>query len=194
MAMFKGFKPQGLQKIASKMGYAGRMEEFDSYLEQNPEKQREMITYSAKAQEMARGGVVRKFAEGGNTGTPLNEQLLVGAPVLPPTENPIYGGPALLPKKKTPAYTPIDQSYVPTLGTGEGQVDAYGDVATTTYDEDGNAIEGTRPAGITDTTTALSQTGAIPVGAVTQPQLTPEMKNQIIDSSKKNLFLLKIGL
>jgi len=67
MAMFKGFKPQGLQKIASKMGYAGRMEEFDNYLEQNPEKQREMITYSAKAQEMARGGVVRKMAVGGVT-------------------------------------------------------------------------------------------------------------------------------
>ena len=37
MAMFKGFKPQGLQKIASRMGYAGRMEEFDRYLEQNPD-------------------------------------------------------------------------------------------------------------------------------------------------------------
>ena len=56
--MFKGFKPQGLQKIASRMGYAGRMEEFDNYLEQNPEKQREMITYQAKAQEMANGGYV----------------------------------------------------------------------------------------------------------------------------------------
>ena len=187
MAMFKGFKPQGLQKIASKMGYAGRMEEFDSYLEQNPEKQREMITYSAKAQEMARGGVVRKFAEGGNTGTPLNEQLLVGAPVLPPTENPIYGGPALLPKKKTPAYTPIDQSYVPTLGTGEGQVDAYGDVATTTYDEDGNAIEGTRPASVVDITGKLAQTGAIPVGAVTQPQLTPQTEEQFIDPTTGKL-------
>jgi len=60
MAMFKGFKPQGMQKIASKMGYAGRMEEFDSYLQQNPDKQREMITYQGKAQEMARGGSVRK--------------------------------------------------------------------------------------------------------------------------------------
>ena len=57
--MFKGFKPQGLQKIASRMGYAGRMEEFDNYLEQNPEKQREMITYQAKAQEMANGGLLK---------------------------------------------------------------------------------------------------------------------------------------
>jgi len=74
MAMFKGFKPQGLQKIASKMGYAGRMEEFDRYLEDNPEKQREMIVFQSKAQDMARGGVVRRFAEGGNTGTPATEQ------------------------------------------------------------------------------------------------------------------------
>ena len=67
MAMFKGFKPQGMQKIASRMGYAGRMEEFDSYLQQNPDKQREMITYQEKAQEMARGGAVRKMQTGGAT-------------------------------------------------------------------------------------------------------------------------------
>ena len=65
MAMFKGFKPQGMQKIASRMGYAGRMEEFDSYLQQNPDKQREMLVFQEKAQQMAKGGVVRKFAEGG---------------------------------------------------------------------------------------------------------------------------------
>ena len=65
MAMFTGFKPQGLQKIASKMGYAGRMEEFDQYLQQNPDKQREMIVYQGKAQEMARGGSVVRMAMGG---------------------------------------------------------------------------------------------------------------------------------
>jgi len=65
MAMFKGFKPQGLQKIATKMGYAGRMEEFDNYLQQNPEKQREMIVFQSKAQEMARGGSVVRMAVGG---------------------------------------------------------------------------------------------------------------------------------
>ena len=65
MAMFKGFKPQGMQKIASRMGYAGRMEEFDSYLQQNPDKQREMLVFQEKAQEMARGGMVKKMAVGG---------------------------------------------------------------------------------------------------------------------------------
>jgi len=77
MAMFKGFKPQGLQKIATKMGYAGRMEEFDRYLEDNPEKQREMIVFQSKAQEMARGGVVRKMAVGGATNPRVLPQAAV---------------------------------------------------------------------------------------------------------------------
>lgn len=59
MAAFKGFKPQGLQKIATRMGYAGSMEKFDDYLKQNPDKEREMIVYRSKAQEMAKGGVVK---------------------------------------------------------------------------------------------------------------------------------------
>ena len=36
--MFKGFKPQGLQKIANSMGYTGSLEGFNSYLQQNPDK------------------------------------------------------------------------------------------------------------------------------------------------------------
>ena len=63
--MFKGFKPQGMQKIATRMGYAGSMEKFDDYLKQNPDKEREMIVYRSKAQEMARGGSVVKMANGG---------------------------------------------------------------------------------------------------------------------------------
>ena len=65
MAVFKGFKPQGLQKIATKMGYAGSMDQFDNFIKENPDKEREMIVFKSKAQEMARGGVVRKMAVGG---------------------------------------------------------------------------------------------------------------------------------
>ena len=65
MAAFKGFKPQGLQKIATRMGYAGSMDNFDEYMKQNPDKEREMIVYKSRAQEMARGGSVRKLAVGG---------------------------------------------------------------------------------------------------------------------------------
>ena len=76
MAAFKGFKPQGLQKIATRMGYAGSMEKFDDYLKQNPDKEREMIVYRERAQEMAKGGAVRKMQTGGvvtnQTNTPTS--------------------------------------------------------------------------------------------------------------------------
>src|SRR6056300_867735 len=65
MAMFKGFKPQGLQKIANSMGYTGSLEGFDSYLQQNPDKQNMMNMYNQRAVQMARGGAVRRMAVGG---------------------------------------------------------------------------------------------------------------------------------
>ena len=58
MAMFTGFKPQGMQKIANRLGYSGDMVNFDSYLQQNPEKQRQMIVYEDAARKMAEGGYV----------------------------------------------------------------------------------------------------------------------------------------
>ena len=132
MAMFRGFKPQGLQKIANRLGYQGSLDNFDNYLEQNPEKKRQMIVYEDAAKQMARGGVV-KMQEGGT------------------------------PTQSTPSFTPAGQAYVTTLGEGQGQVPAYsGDPS------------------LQDVTGTLSQTGAIPVGAVTQPQLTPVMQEQII--------------
>ncbi len=65
MAAFKGFKPQGLQKIATRMGYAGSMDKFEDYVKQNPDREREMIVYRSKAQEMAKGGSVVKMQTGG---------------------------------------------------------------------------------------------------------------------------------
>jgi len=130
--MFTGFKPTGLQKIANKLGYQGSLDNFENYLEQNPEKKRQMIVYEEAAKQMAKGGVV-KMQEGG------------------------------VPTQSTPSFTPAGQAYVTTLGEGEGQVPAYsGDPS------------------LQDVTGTLSQTGAIPVGAVTQPQLTPVMQEQII--------------
>ena len=132
MAMFRGFKPQGLQKIANRLGYSGAMADFDNFLEQNPEKKRQMIVYENAAKQMARGGVV-KMQTGG------------------------------APTQSTPSFTPAGQAYVTTLGEGQGQVDAYS----------GDPM-------LQDVTGTLAQTGAIPVGAVTQPQLTPVMQEQII--------------
>ena len=47
------------------MGYAGSMDKFEDYVKQNPDKEREMIVYRAKAQEMAKGGSVVKMQVGG---------------------------------------------------------------------------------------------------------------------------------
>ena len=91
MAMFTGFKPQGLQKIASKMGYAGRMEEFDQYLQQNPDKQREMIVYQGKAQEMAKGGMVKKMAVGGAVAQPPGGENSGFNPFEAGTQAVVYG-------------------------------------------------------------------------------------------------------
>ena len=35
MAIFTGFKPTGLQKIANKLGYEGSLDNFENYREQN---------------------------------------------------------------------------------------------------------------------------------------------------------------
>jgi hypothetical protein len=239
MAMFKGFKPQGLQKIASRMGYSGRMEEFDNYLQQNPDKQREMITYEEKAQEMARGGAVRKMQTGGATtqaagsnirpigmqtasamtraigenasggfgnalittmaipengsggfaptaktmavgedgddfNPPMIKTMAVGEdgggpePILQPTPFP---SPQPLLPARPPANT--NQAYVPTIGTNPGQVSAYGTP---------NA-----PQKVTDVTATLAQTGAMPVGGVTQPEMTRVEGGQFVSERKGQL-------
>ena len=74
MARFVGFKPEGMRKIASRMGYQGSMDDFDSYLQQNPEKKRQMIVYESMARQMAKGGVV-KMQEGGATQPASPRQL-----------------------------------------------------------------------------------------------------------------------
>ena len=66
MAMFTGFKPQGMQKIANRLGYSGDMMNFDSYLEQNPDKKRKMIVFEDAARKMAEGGSVVRMANGGS--------------------------------------------------------------------------------------------------------------------------------
>ena len=206
--MFKGFKPQGLQKIATRMGYAGSMENFDDYLKQNPDKEREMIVYRARAQEMAKGGAVRKFQQGGFNPFQVGPQVVVYGP-----DGTQYGNPQQAEAAGVTNYTmtqptdakaqppggeydpnnsfdnptqsqqqqpvtqvmtdPRQQAYVPTLGEAEGQVPAYG----TTSD----------PKGIGDVTSTLAQTGAIPVGAVTQPELTNQQQGQFINPATGQL-------
>jgi hypothetical protein len=45
MAMFKAFKPAGMEKIARSMGYQGNMQGFQNYLAQDPMRQQQMQGY-----------------------------------------------------------------------------------------------------------------------------------------------------
>ena len=64
--MFGGFKPEAMQRIANGLGYNGDMSGFDQYLSSNPDKQQKMNGYMESARKMAEGGVVQKFAPGGD--------------------------------------------------------------------------------------------------------------------------------
>ena len=86
MARFAGFKPEGMRKIATKMGYQGSMDDFDNYLQQNPEKKRQMIVYESMARQMAKGGVVNMQVGGTTQADPRQlPQADVPAPPTPYT-------------------------------------------------------------------------------------------------------------
>ncbi len=69
MAMFKAFKPSGMEKIARSMGYQGGMDKFQDFLASNPAQQQQMDMYTNKAMQMAKGGVVKKMQTGGDATT-----------------------------------------------------------------------------------------------------------------------------
>jgi len=73
---FGGFRPEAMQRIAQNLGYSGDMGGFDQYLNDNPDKQQKMNGYNARAKQMAEGGMVQKFAPGGDvqsTTVPLQQ-------------------------------------------------------------------------------------------------------------------------
>jgi len=65
MAMFKAFKPSGMEKIARSMGYQGSMDGFQNYLSQDPMRQQQMSNFQNKAMQMAAGGMVNNYKKGG---------------------------------------------------------------------------------------------------------------------------------
>jgi len=77
MAIFKGFKPEAMNKIASSMGYQGNMSEFQSFIEQDPAREARMKMFEQSAQKMAAGGMVKKFAPGGAVTGPTIGQTTV---------------------------------------------------------------------------------------------------------------------
>jgi len=110
MARFAGFKPEGMRKIATKMGYQGSMDDFDNYLQQNPEKKRQMIVYESMARQMAKGGVVN-MQVGGKVGPSIP-----GGEFDPNRSFDAISDPRQLPQADVPS--PPTQ-YTPTTGIGD---------------------------------------------------------------------------
>ena len=62
MAMFRAFKPSGMEKIARSMGYQGDMQGFQSYLAQDPMRQQQMQNFTNQAIQMANGGMAQSLS------------------------------------------------------------------------------------------------------------------------------------
>ena len=62
MITFQGFKPSGMEKIANAMGFQGNMKDFQKFLNDNPDRQAEMMRYQNIARKMVEGGYVNKDA------------------------------------------------------------------------------------------------------------------------------------
>ena len=72
MIQFQGFKPSGIEKIANAMGFQGEEKDCQKFLEDNPDRQAEMMRYQDIARKMVEGGYVNKMQEGG---TPAKKDI-----------------------------------------------------------------------------------------------------------------------
>jgi len=83
MIQFQGFKPSGIEKIANAMGFQGEEKDFQKFLEENPDRQAEMMRYQDIARKMVEGGYVKKMSTGG--GVDDREARIL--PIDPPKED-----------------------------------------------------------------------------------------------------------
>ena len=150
MARFVRFKEGGLAKIATSLGYTGDMSGFQDYLNKNPILKDRMKQLEDSAVEMASKTKYSDYQQ-------RQEQPkdTIGQFVPPPKQT--------FETTKMATGGVLPQAYVPTLGTGTGQVDAY-----------------KKGQNVADVTAAQAQTGAMPVGAVTQATGIKAEDNQMI--------------
>ena len=106
MMQFKAFKPEAMNKIAKTMGYSGDMSKFQEFIEQDPQRQQQMNTYTNAARMMARGGVV-KMQTGGTL--PANLQPSTAPMNAPAGQYSATGQPAPVATGTTPT-PPVTQA------------------------------------------------------------------------------------
>ncbi len=132
MARFVRFKEGGLAKIATSLGYTGDMSGFQDYLNKNPMLKDRMKQLEDSAVEMASKTKYSDYQQ-------RQEQPkdTIGQFVPPPKQT--------FETTKMATGGVLPQAYVPTLGTGAGQVDAY-----------------KKGQNVADVTASQAQTGAMP--------------------------------
>ena len=196
MAMFKAFKPSGMEKIARAMGYSGNMQGFQDYLAQDPMRQQQMQGYQQKAMQMAKGGVVQKFQVGG-TPKSLQAQLEQVNMQLASTGDPEAKGPlqeqaANLQRQinamNTPAVFPAiaGVGFSPAVSVGSAPLN-FEPVAQPMPPANELAQQATTPAASTETPSSVTDATiqrmyqpGLPTGGVTQAALTPTEAGQYL--------------
>ena len=120
MAMFKAFKPSGMEKIARAMGYQGNMQGFQDYLAQDPMRQQQMQTYQQKAMQMAKGGVVKMQTGGTVLGMPYDPRFMDNFARPTSTTDPRLGGTPVDNRKPLPdgSMPPLPMYSQPAANTG----------------------------------------------------------------------------
>ena len=147
MNIFQGFKPSGMEKIANAMGFQGNIKDFQKFLEDNPDRQSEMMRYQDMARKMVEGGYVKKMQEGGDT---PKKKTITDVAAKRVTDPKLPTGAVINPK----GVPTSDDQIIPTdsgklgdkptaIGVGAGTEDAIAtpQTETATYDADKKADE-----------------------------------------------------
>ena len=118
MISFQGFKPSGIEKIANAMGFQGEEKDFKKFLEENPDRQAEMLRYQDIARKMVEGGYVRKLS--GGAYVDKDGKIKVKPDDRAKVTDPVQD----TPKKKSIRYISLDRVTDPKVPTG-AKVDPF---------------------------------------------------------------------
>jgi hypothetical protein len=135
MAMFKAFKPAAMNKIAQAMGYQGDMNQFQQFIEGDPARQQQMNMYTNAAKQMAKGGMVKKFAVGGTTTNPSGTQA--ATPTVTTPTQPVTNAQGQTTTPGVAQYS-VEQMYTPGVPVGGTTI-----AAETPYDPSQDIATGT---------------------------------------------------
>jgi len=161
MIQFQGFKPSGIEKIANAMGFQGEEKDFQKFLEENPDRQAEMMRYQDIARKMVSGGYVNKYQEGGTVKKDIRDisSSMVTNPKVPAGA------------KVTPFGIPQGDTGQ-TVPTDSGQVTGTPTATTTTASTATSKIPDTLDATTMQADTAIDKVTAV-TDALQAAQLDP---------------------